>query len=58
LKIGNRKLEIENMGGVPNSNYLQLTQLFQNLIGNAIKFHGDEPFRRKEINNRDKWGDG
>jgi len=22
---------------------LQLTQLFQNLIGNAIKFHGDEP---------------
>jgi light-regulated signal transduction histidine kinase (bacteriophytochrome) len=25
------------------ADYLQLTQLFQNLIGNAIKFHADEP---------------
>ena len=28
-----------------NGNEVQLTQLFQNLIGNAIKFRGDEPPR-------------
>jgi len=64
--LNNLKVSIDEKGArvthdpLPTvmADYLQLTQLFQNLIGNAIKFHGDEPFRRKEINNYDKWGDG
>jgi PAS domain S-box-containing protein len=49
--LNNLKVSIDEKGArvthdpLPTvmADYLQLTQLFQNLIGNAIKFHGDEP---------------
>lgn len=49
--LGNLQLAIEDSGAtithdpMPTlvADGLQLGQLFQNLIGNAIKFHGDEP---------------
>jgi len=49
--LNNLKVSIDEKGArvthdpLPTvmADYLQLTQLFQNLIGNAIKFHADEP---------------
>jgi light-regulated signal transduction histidine kinase (bacteriophytochrome) len=49
--LGNLKLAIEETGArivcgslpMLNADGTQLTQLFQNLIGNAIKFRGDNP---------------
>ncbi len=49
--LANLKAMVEASGAVVNHDALpsvmgddsQLTQLFQNLIGNAIKFHGEEP---------------
>ena len=51
--LANLKLTIEDSGAVVTHDPLptvaadssQLVQLFQNLIGNAIKFHDDEPLR-------------
>jgi PAS domain S-box-containing protein len=51
--IANLKAAIEESGAVVThdplpivmADNLQLVQLFQNLIGNAIKFHGKEPLR-------------
>ncbi len=49
--LSNLKVSIDEKGArvthdpLPTvmADYLQLTQLFQNLISNSIKFHGDEP---------------
>ena len=49
--LANLKATVEESGAVVShdplptvmANDSQLTQLFQNLIGNAIKFHGEEP---------------
>jgi light-regulated signal transduction histidine kinase (bacteriophytochrome) len=51
--LGNLKMTMEETGAVVThdslptvmADNLQLGQLFQNLIGNAIKFHGDQPPR-------------
>lgn len=51
--VGNLQVAIEETGAVVTHDPLptvmadssQLVQLFQNLIGNAIKFHGEEPPR-------------
>jgi signal transduction histidine kinase len=62
--LGNLKVAIDETGAQINhqplptvrADIVQLIQLFQNLIGNAIKFHGKEP-PRIDIDAREKDGE-
>lgn len=62
--LGNLKVAIDETGAKINhqplptvrADIVQLIQLFQNLIGNAIKFHGKEP-PRIDIDAREKDGE-
>ena len=53
----NLKTAVEDIGATVTHNHLptvmadasQISRLFQNLIGNALKFHGEEPMRVRVI---------